>query len=181
MRGEILNEFLEFAAESLGSQAAAAITTLEGRRAASGYDGGRRYDLAEFEHLVDQVVAAQDEPRAAVLTSFGVHLFDYFAALYPIFLGEAVSAIALLASINVYVHGELQKLYPNAEFPSFECTPIAPDGLEMSYRSERPLADLAEGLIRGCIEHFGDRVRIARDDLPGPPGTAARFLLIPEQ
>jgi hypothetical protein len=39
---------------------------------------------------------------------------------------------------------------PNAtEFPGFECTSVAPDGREMIYRSARPLADLAEGLIRG--------------------------------
>jgi sulfite reductase (ferredoxin) len=41
------------------------------------------------------------------------------------------------------------------------------------------LADLAEGLIRGCIDHFGDPVRVIREDLPGPPGTAARFAIVP--
>ena len=28
------------------------------------------------------------------------------------------------------------------------------------YRSSRPLADLAEGLIAGCVDHYGERVRI---------------------
>jgi hypothetical protein len=51
----------------------------------------------------------------------------------------------------------------------------------MSYRSSRPLADLAEGLIQGCIEHFDDPVRVVREDLPGAPGTAARFVVIPER
>jgi Haem-NO-binding len=181
MRGEIFNEFLEFAAESIGSEAAAALTTRDGRRAATAFDVARRYDLAELTYLADQLATICGEPRGAVLTSFGVHLFRYFAALYPTFLDEAVSAIALLRSINTYVHGELRKVYPDAEFPGFECTPVEPGGIEMTYRSARPLADLAEGLIRGSIEHFGDPVRILREDLPGIPGTAARFVVIPER
>jgi hypothetical protein len=36
-------------------------------------------------------------------------------------------------------------------------------------------------LIRGCIEHFGDPVRLLREDLPGQLGTAARFVLVPER
>jgi hypothetical protein len=48
----------------------------------------------------------------------------------------------------------------------------------MGYRSARPLADLADGLIRGCIEHFGEPIRVVREDLPGEPGTSARFVLI---
>lgn|SRR5262245_31797900 len=174
MRGEILNEFLEFAADRFGSEAAGALTTCTGEPR---YEGARHYELAQLEDLVDQLATAQGESRRAVLANFGVHLFRYFAALYPTFLDEAESAIALLASIDGYVHGELKKLYPDAEFPAFECRSVAPGGLEMTYRSARPLADLAEGLIRGCIEHFGDPVRLVREDLPGTPGTAARFVL----
>jgi hypothetical protein len=180
MRGEIFNEFLEFAAESIGPEAAA-LTARDGRRAATAYEVARHYDLAELTHLADQLATTRGVPRGAVLTSFGVHLFRYFAALYPTFLDEAASVVAFLASINTYVHGELRKLYPDAQFPAFECTPVAPDGIEMIYRSARPLADLAEGLIRGSIEHFGDPVRIVREDLPGTPGTAARFVVIPER
>ena len=180
MRGELFNEFLEFAVESVGTEAAA-LTTRDGRRAATAYEVERHYDPSELTHLADQLATIRDVPRSTVLTSFGVHLFRYFAALYPTFLDEAASAVAFLASINTYVHGELRKLYPDAEFPGFECTPVAPDGIEMVYRSARPLADLAEGLIRGSIEHFGDLVRIVREDLPGMTGTAARFVVIPER
>jgi hypothetical protein len=36
----------------------------------------------------------------------------------------------------------------------------------VTYRSPRRLADLAEGLIHGCIAHFGDAVALERTDLP---------------
>jgi Haem-NO-binding len=181
MRGEIFNEFLEFAAEVIGPDAAAALTTRDGERARPlRYETAGRYDLAELVHLADGVAGVRSESRSAVLTRFGTHLFGYFAALYPTFLDESVSAIGLLSSIDTYVHGELRKLYPDAEFPGFECTPLPGGGLVMSYRSARPLADLADGLIRGCIEHFGDPIRVVREDLPGEPGTSARFVLVVE-
>jgi hypothetical protein len=72
----------------------------------------------------------------------------------------------------------VKKLYPDAEFPRFECVQRAAGTLEMTYRSTRPLADVAQGLIRGCIEHFGDRIDVHREDLPGASGCAARFSLV---
>jgi hypothetical protein len=171
MRGEILNEFLEFAAGRAGTAPLVAPGT--------SYDVARRYDLAELVDLVDRVAAACGERRAVLLADFGAHLFSYFAALYPSFVDDAGSALALLSPIETHIHGELRKLYPDADFPNLECKPIGSDGLEVVYRSPRPLADLAEGLIRGCIDHFGDPVRIIREDLPGPPGTAARFAIVP--
>jgi Haem-NO-binding len=171
MRGEILNEFVEFAAGRAGPGAPVALR--------ASYDPAGRYDLAELVDLVDRVAAACGEPRGVLLASFGAHLFSYFAALYPSFVDDAGSALALLSPIETHIHGELRKLYPDADFPSLECTPIGTDGLEVVYRSPRPLADLAEGLIRGCIDHFGDPVRVVREDLPGPPGTAARFAIVP--
>jgi hypothetical protein len=178
MRGEILNEFLEFATEVAGSSALTRAG--DGKGMVAPYDAAGRYELAELVELVDRLAASRGEPPRALLAGFGAHLFRYFAALYPTFVDDARSALALLAAIDTHVHGELRKLYPDADFPSLRCIPVTPDGLEILYRSQRPLADLAEGLIRGCIEHFGDPVRLVREDLPGQPGTAARFVLVPE-
>ena len=44
----------------------------------------------------------------------------------------------------------------------------------MIYISTRPFADLAEGLIIGCIEHFGEKIDIQRENL-SEDGTSARF------
>jgi hypothetical protein len=48
----------------------------------------------------------------------------------------------------------------------------------MTYRSQRPFADLAQGLIEGCVEHFGEPIDVQRENLDGLPGeTRVRFLL----
>ena len=42
----------------------------------------------------------------------------------------------------------------------------------MTYRSKTNLPDLAEGLILGCIDHFGDSVSVKRGTgLENPPET----------
>jgi hypothetical protein len=47
----------------------------------------------------------------------------------------------------------------------------------MRYRSTRPFADLAHGLIAAAIEHFGDAIDLQRLDTPDASGRAARFIL----
>jgi hypothetical protein len=71
----------------------------------------------------------------------------------------------------------VKKLYPDVEFPRFEVHSRAPGRLEMVYRSRRPLADLADGLIRGCVAWFGDPIDVDRQDLDAADGRAARFTL----
>ena len=47
----------------------------------------------------------------------------------------------------------------------------------MLYRSSRPFADLAEGLIAGCIAHFGEPILMYRDNIAHSLGTQIRFVL----
>jgi hypothetical protein len=49
--------------------------------------------------------------------------------------------------------------------------------LELIHRSRRPLAHLADGMIRSCIARFGDHVGVDRQDLDASEGRAARFIL----
>ena len=71
----------------------------------------------------------------------------------------------------------MRKLYPEAELPSFECDTSQPGCLRLTYRSTRPFAGLAEGLIRGCVAHFKEAADIEVEDLSDGTGTAARFLI----
>ncbi|MNY76012.1 hypothetical protein D3C86_2154630 [compost metagenome] len=51
----------------------------------------------------------------------------------------------------------------------------------MKYRSARPFADLAEGLIAGCINHYGEKIDVTREDLSDSAGTAAWFTLTKQE
>jgi hypothetical protein len=39
----------------------------------------------------------------------------------------------------------------------------------MTYESDRNLPDLAEGLILGCLEHFGEQMEVVRSPVLGNP------------
>ena len=76
-----------------------------------------------------------------------------------------------------HIHIEVRKLYPDAELPAFEYSRPMEGTLIMTYQSHRAMADFAEGLILGCIEHFGEPIALEREDMSGGAGTCVRFVL----
>jgi hypothetical protein len=135
------------------------------------------YPDADLLALVGRASEVAGLPASEVLRRLGARLFRTFATLYPVFVDGVDSALDLLGGIETSIHGEVKKLYPDAEFPVFEVHARAPGRLELVYRSRRPLADLADGLIRGCVAWFGDPVAVEREDVDPGDGRAARFLL----
>jgi hypothetical protein len=75
------------------------------------------------------------------------------------------------------VHVEVRKLYPDAELPTFDTSRTDDNTMVMVYRSTRPFADLARGLIEGCIVHYGEPVDVHMEDLSDEGRTHVRFTL----
>ena len=80
----------------------------------------------------------------------------------------------LLSNIEDYIHVEVKKLYPEAELPTFETKILNDREMQMIYTSDRRMADFAEGLINGCIEHFEDR-GVVLQELLNADGSQVRF------
>src|SRR5262249_25405805 len=116
-------------------------------------------------------------PAADLVRTFGEYLFERFRHQFPHYFEGVPSAFDFLRRVNDYVHIEVRKLYPEAELPTFICETPRPDQLSLTYRSVRPFATLADGLIRGCIAHYGEPIEIGVEDLSEGAGTKARFLL----
>lgn len=135
------------------------------------------YDHREMVTLVSRVSEETGIPVAHLIRAFGEHLFKRFTVAYPAVFEGRDSTFALLASIESNIHVEVRKLYPDAQLPSFDYETDQPDRLVMIYRSARPFGDFAEGLIRGCIAHFGEPIALAREDLPCSDGAHVRFTL----
>jgi hypothetical protein len=84
--------------------------------------------------------------------------------------------VPFLESLEGVVHVEVRKLYPDAELPSF-VTRWDGDVFILEYRSARPFASLAEGLLKGAIEHWGGRYALTRRSNGVPGGHEAIFEL----
>jgi Haem-NO-binding len=168
MKGILFTDFVDFMERELPAAA--------GEVGIGAYSPLGSYPEDELLALVARASEAAGLPASDVLRRFGAHLFRTLATLYPVFVDGVGSALELLGGIETYVHGEVKKLYPDAEFPRFEVQ-ASSEKLELVYRSRRPLADVAEGMIRGCIAWFGDRLELDRQDMDAADGRAARFTL----
>jgi hypothetical protein len=135
------------------------------------------YDHHEMLTLVTRLSEKTGVPVPELVKAFGRYLFGRFVELYPAFFEGIDGAFSFLDRIEEHVHVEVKKLYPDAELPTFETS--HPDGntMIMDYRSRRPFADLALGLIEGCIDHYGESVDVGAQDLSDEGNIHVRFTL----
>ena len=178
MKGIVFTELIEMVESDLGIEIADrmirdADTTNDGAYTAVG-----TYDHAELIRLVISLSHETEIPVPDLVRAFGKHLFRRFSELYPQFFAGCESSMDFLPMVESYIHVEVRKLYPDAELPTFE-SEYQDDVLRMTYRSKRPFADLAEGLIQACVDHFHDEIVVRRDDLGEKDGTNACFILTP--
>lgn len=178
MKGVVFTEFLEMVKERFSPDVVDEIIEACDLPSGGSYTATGTYHHDELIQLVSRLSSTTGLPVPDLVREFGRHLFGRFVAMYPrLFVGVS-SAFTFLMNIETHIHAEVKKLYPDAELPRFQCTVLSADHLEMIYRSSRPFADLAEGLMVGCVEHFGEEVDIRRQALPDEREQAVRFSLI---
>lgn len=117
------------------------------------------------EELVALVAAASEAlavPADEVIRWFGRQMMPRFAARYAALFAAHTSLRSFVLSLNDMIHPEVRKLYPGAITPHFVVTVASPQTLLMEYQSQRRLCALAEGLLQGAADHYGDRITIER-------------------
>ncbi len=177
MKGIVFTEFLDFAELRFGMETLETIVEESELPSGGAYTSIGSYDAREMVALLATLGRITEMPGSELLINFGQHLFHRFVLAYPMFFERAPDAFDFLAKIETIIHPEVRKLYPDAELPRFECEAVGPGRMVLIYSSSRGLADLADGLIRGCAEHFGERITIHRDELGSKPGTRVKFEL----
>ncbi|AZZ92212.1 hypothetical protein EUZ85_16370 [Hahella sp. KA22] len=160
MKGIVFTEFLQLVEDKFGLEEVDAIIEESG---VSGiYTSVGTYDHSEMVELLQTLSARHSAPIPDLLKTFGEHLFGRFYVLYPQFFKDIHGSFDFLSKIDVYIHQEVQKLYPDAELPRFDCAQPQPNRLLLYYYSTRHLEDLAEGLIKGALAHFNDGVVLSQ-------------------
>jgi len=177
VKGVVFTEFLEMVEEKFSPAVADSVIEQSALASGGAYTTLGSYDHQEMLQLVTNLSAATGVPPQDLIRVFGEHLFGRFLDYYPQLFTGIDSALELLRRVEDYIHVEVRKLYPDAELPTFQCWMVGREQLSMTYRSKRPFAALAEGLIRGCIEHFDEDINLEIHDLSNGAGTAARFVL----
>ncbi len=176
MKGVVFTEFLELVETAFSPEVADKIITRANVPSGGAYTAVGTYDHAEMLALVTELSRETGAPVPALVHTFGKHLFQRFTAGFPHFFAVP-SAFDFLARVHDYIHVEVRKLYADAELPSFDNERPDDRTLIMTYRSHRPFADLAAGLIESAIEHWGGGIDVLRETLDEPGRTAVRFTL----
>lgn len=177
MKGVVFVEFVEMVEDTFSPEIVDGIIQSAELPSGGAYTAVGTYPHREMIDLVGALSERTGVPVADLTRSFGRHLMGRFEVLYPEFFEGVSDAFAFLQTLENHIHREVLKLYPEAELPSFDYTRPSDDSMILVYRSARPFADLAEGLLQGCIEHWREEIELGREDLEGPPGTHARFTL----
>ncbi|HEY0488532.1 MAG TPA: heme NO-binding domain-containing protein [Telluria sp.] len=176
MKGVVFTEFMELVESRMGLDMLDRIIGEADLPNDGAYTSVGTYDHAELVRLVTALSNATGLTTSELVLMFGEHLFTRFSVGYPALFGDVGNSFDFLERIDGVIHVEVRKLYPDAELPSLHCERPAPGQLVLTYSSPRGFADLAEGLIKGCIKHFGEPITIMRTNLEKEGGVhRARF------
>ena len=83
----------------------------------------------------------------------------------------------LLASIENHIHFEVQKIYPDAQLPTFELILHEENKMIMIYKSDKALYILGKGLMEETFKLFGEHAIIEYEKLK-EDGTEVKFTIV---
>lgn len=118
------------------------------------------YPDSEVLALVETAAAVLGQSSADVLRWFGRRAIPLLAIRFPQLFAGYPHARSFVSSVNTIIHPEVRKLYSGAGCPHFHFNDRDDGALAIAYHSPRKLCMLAEGLILGATDHFGESVAI---------------------
>jgi hypothetical protein len=177
MKGIVFTEFIEMVEDVFSPEIVDQIINDTELDSDGAYTSVGTYDHHEILAMVTRLSELTSMPVDDLVQAFGKHLLNRFTELYPVFFKEVDDTFSFLDTIESHVHIEVLKLYPDAELPTFSIDHADGKTLIMSYKSTRPFAMLAKGLIKGAAEHFSEKISIEMVDLSNGEGNHARFEL----
>ncbi|OKH68343.1 hypothetical protein EB72_01145 [Mycobacterium sp. SWH-M1] len=117
------------------------------------------YPDAELVALARAAAVRLDQSVDDVLRILGRFAFPPLLARYRSEEQPPVSMRAFLPTVNDLIHPEVLKLYPGASVPRFILRDTGTH-LELDYVSVRSMCMLAEGLVLGVAEYYGEHVDV---------------------
>ena len=178
MRGVIFTEFIQLVAEKFGVVMADEVLSTPGLTDGGAYTSVGQYPHTEMLSMVGALAERSGIPASDLCKVFGEWLFPKLARAFDFSVKSHSDAFTFLSSLDGLIHVEVKKLHPDAELPQVPVVHMDDRELVMEYRSKRPFADVAEGLLRGTLAWFGERAELRRETLEADEARSARFRII---
>lgn len=121
------------------------------------------YPDDELLRLVAAGSTALGVPERELIRRLGRTSLHALSERYPHFLTPHTDALSFVLTLNDVIHPEVRKLHRTATPPWFDFELTAQGGLRVGYHSTRRLCDLAEGMLVGAADHYGETVTIRHE------------------
>lgn len=177
MKGIIFTEFLEMVEERFGLEVVDDIIEDCNLSSEGIYTSVGTYDFNEMVSLITSLSKNVQIDANTLIYTFGQFLFSSLGKAHPEVIKNYTNPLGLLYSIEDHIHVHVQKLYPDAELPTFKILEKTDTSLSMVYVSSRGLYRLAHGLIEKCFEHFNSSAQVTYE-LLNKDGTEVKFDII---
>ncbi len=177
MKGIVFTEFFELVEEKYGLETVNLLADNSELGSKGVYTRVRTYDYKELYAHLDLLSKETGVSIADLIMVYGNYLFQKFTKHYPQLFENIKDSFELLEQLESFIHIEVQKLYPDAELPSFEHERISENELLMTYTSGRGLASFAHALILGAGNHFNELLQVEVTELQKEPVQVAKILV----
>ncbi len=164
MKGIVFTELFEMVEALFGADMVDDVLDDCDLESGGAYTSVGTYDHRDLIQIVSALSAHTEIPFKTLVQKYGHHLFFRFHELMPNFFQDPKGAFDFLESVHGYIHVEVKKIYPDAALPHFETDRVNDQTLIMTYKSQCPFADFAEGLMGGCIAFYKEDITIESKD-----------------
>ncbi|GLR19094.1 heme NO-binding domain-containing protein [Portibacter lacus] len=176
MKGIVFTEFLELVEDKFGLEMVDTIINQSELESGGAYTSVGTYEFSEMlqllQHLSDHTNISIDN----LLLVYAEHFFSVLENSHPKLIARYKDPIEMLASIENHIHVEVQKIYPDAELPTFEVLEKTDTLLIMIYKSSRSMHYFGLGLMNKTFEHFNSSADIEFEKIK-EDGTEVKFII----
>jgi len=165
MKGLVFCEFLEMVEKEFGYEMVDEIIEKSNLPSKGIYTSVGTYSHEEMFTLVMKLSDKTNLSVSKLFYTYGVYVFGVFGKAYKELIAGHADAFQFLCRVEDTIHVQVLKLYPEAELPKIATKILSNSKMEMIYTSQRRMADFAEGLIRGCLNHFKEKAIISKEIL----------------
>lgn len=177
MKGIVFTEFFEFVEQEYSPVVLQRAIDAADVPSGGVYTATGTYPATEMTAIIGALSRHTGHSDGELLQGFGRSLFGVFAKGFPAMFEGVDNAFDFIASVEGYIHIEVRKLYPDAELPTLAVVHRTDHRCEVLYTSVRHMGSFCDGLLRGCLEHFGVRASIERVVEQTQPASVIRFII----
>lgn len=176
MKGIVFTEFLDLVEQKFGLEMVDKIIYQTELASDGVYTSIGTYNFAEMIQLVNNLSENTGISADNLLLIYGEHFFSSIKTSYPRLLSTYKNPIEMLASIEDHVHIEVQKIYPDAELPTFIVEERTKKSIIMIYKSNRAMHYFGLGLMNKTFDFFDKTASIVLEKIK-EDGTEVRFII----